>query len=51
MSKNALGSLELEMQVAVSCPVCMLGTELGSSAKVASTLNHWSFSPVPFADF
>lgn len=31
--------LELELQAAVSRPVCMLGTELGISARAGHTLN------------
>lgn len=35
---------ELELQALVGCPIWVLGTELGSSTKAASTLNHWTIS-------
>lgn len=38
-------SLELKFQVLASCPTCMLGTTLGSSARAVHTLNCRAFSP------
>lgn len=35
---RVLDSLELELQEVVNCPVWVLGTELGLSAKVAHAL-------------
>lgn len=42
--KQMSALLELEVQI-VSCPVCMLETELKSSARAVHTLNHWDISP------
>lgn len=36
-ARKDLGSLEPELEVAVSCPVCMLGTALRSSGRAASS--------------
>lgn len=37
--KRALDPLKLELQVVVSCPTSLLGTELMSSARAANALN------------
>jgi hypothetical protein len=36
------GVLELKLQMAVSCPVWMLGIELSSSGRAVHVLNHWA---------
>ena len=41
--KRVLDSLELELQMAVSCPARLPGTELDSSGKTANT--HFALSP------
>ena len=38
--KSVLDPLELEFQVVMSCPMWMLGTELGFSGRAPATLNH-----------
>lgn len=38
--EKLLYPLELDLSVVVSYPIWMLGTKLGSSAKVARTVNH-----------
>lgn len=40
--KNAPDPLVLELQAVVSRLICKLGTELGSSARIGSTPNHWA---------
>jgi hypothetical protein len=44
---EATGPLELELQVVLSCPVLVLGTELRSSARAGSALNCWAISVAP----
>lgn len=46
-SEENLGSMVLELQLKLSCLLCMLGMELSSSARDANTLNCWVISPVP----
>lgn len=45
--QTSLDSLELELQVVVSCHMWALGTELGSSGSAASTINFWATSSSP----
>ena len=45
--KRVLDLLELVLQVAVSCPRWVLGTERGSSGRTLSVLSHWAISPAP----
>ena len=46
--KDSVRSLELELWVAMSCLMGVLGTKLESSGKVASTLSHWVVSLAPW---
>lgn len=38
--KTALDLQYLELQEVVSCPICMLGIELGLSTRAEAALNH-----------
>lgn len=44
--KRTVESLELEFQIAVSCPTWVLGTELCSSGRSASALYFWAVTLV-----
>jgi hypothetical protein len=46
--KRVLDALKLELQVALSCPMWVLGTEPRCSRRTESTLNCWAISPVPY---
>lgn len=50
LGQNHLISLELELQVVVSCPVCMLGTYLGSLQEQCGLLTAEAVSLVPEKD-
>lgn len=45
--KKALDCLELELQPVEGCPIVMLETEPGSSARAISTFSHRVLSPSP----
>lgn len=49
--KRVLGPLELEFQTIITYSVWVLAFEPGSSARVASTPNHWAISPVSHVPF
>lgn len=36
-----------DLQAIVSCPVWVMGIELGTSARIVHTLKHWTISPAP----
>lgn len=45
--QKILGLLEMELNRVLSYPTWVLGTELGSSLRIANILSRWSISPVP----
>lgn len=44
---DASYTLEMELQVDVSHPTCILGTKPKSSGRAESTLKHWATSQAP----
>lgn len=44
---EGIRSLELELEVVVSCLAWVLGTKCMFPRRAASTLNHWAILPAP----